>query len=154
MCIDHQTRLFYRQREGSNAAWHVCAASCRANTEITVSLSPWEQSGICLHMFINWCNIPCRIKATLVAYICNVNLRCSCSMCKHRQACLYASSAGYKVGQMPKFIFKTCTVDGCSPCHHIFTWLTSNQGTKLCFAQNQFVLTLEKAQRGRDCSLS
>lgn len=70
------------------------------------------------------------------------------------QACLHASSAGYKVAPLPKFILRTCIMDVCGPCNHIFTWLTYNQGTKLCFAQNEFALTLEKAQRGRDCSLS
>ena len=118
------------------------------------ALSPWEQSGICLCVFINWCNIPCRIKATLAARICNVNVRCNCRICKCMQAYSYASSAGYKVGQLPKFVFRTCTIDVRSPCHHMFTWLTFNQCMKLCFAQKQFALTLEKAQRGRDCSLS
>lgn len=67
---------------------------------------------------------------------------------------LYANSAGYKVRQLPKFIFRTCTMDVLSPRHHIFAWLTSNQGRKLRFAQMRFAMTLEKAQRGRDCSLS
>lgn len=119
------------------------------------ALSPWEQSGAQkLCVFLNWCDIPCKIKATLVARTCNGNVRCNCSICKHMQACLHASSAGYKVGQLPEFIFRTCTMDVWSPCHHIFTWLTSKQGTKLCFARNQLALTLEKAQRGRDWSLS
>lgn len=60
---------------------------------------------------------------------------------------------GLKQGSLPKLIFRICAMAVCSPHHHIFTWFISNQGKKLCFAQNQFSLNLEKAQR-RDCSLS
>lgn len=85
--------------------------------------------------------------------VCSVTVRCNCSTCKHKRACLSASSAGFKIGQLPTFIFRICAMALCSPHHYIFTRFTSNQGMKLYFAQNQFVLSLEKAQR-RDCSLS
>lgn len=114
--------------------------------------TPGSSPGLCLCTFINWCDTPCIIQVTLTGHICNV--RCNCSICKHMQPWLYASSTGYEVGQLPKFVFRTCRMDVCRPCHHIFTLLTSNQGMMQCLAQKQFALMLEKAQRGRNCSLS
>lgn len=75
-CNDHQTQLFWRQRDGSKAKWQGC-----------------------LH---KWCH-----QGATRSRVCNGIVRCNCSICKHRRACLSASSAGFKVGQLPKFTFGT-----------------------------------------------
>lgn len=71
----------YSQREGSIVVWHVHAASSGAN---------WNSSQLCLPgsrlcVFINWCAVPCTVKATLAVSICSVRwgaIAAYANMCK------------------------------------------------------------------------
>lgn len=70
------------------------------------------------------------------------------------QAFLGTRSSRHKVRQLPRFVLRTYTVSTCSPSHLHLHGLLLSQGTKLCFAQNQFALTLERVQSRRACSRS
>lgn len=113
----------WRHRHGSNATWQGCLHNGATKVPLGAVSARWLSGAIAAYANIG------------------------------KLAWVPAVESQFKVGQLLRIVFRTCAMAVCSPHYHIFTWFTSNQGIKLCFAQNQFALNLEKAQR-KDCSLS
>lgn len=117
-------------REQGQTRWQVTTrASCFIDRKVLCSVActccskwyqQWHYSELCL---------PGSSQGAACACL-QTGAQPTCGMCKHMQACLYTCSTGCKVGRLPKFVLRTCTMAACSSCHRSFTWLASNQGTK------------------------